>query len=207
MRTMQPDTAAWPDVLTTCIGESSAEVVARAERASQRLRLAAPLRLGLDPAADAAALRLLTEAISRYVPVEWELATEPPWPVRTLVHLPPPGGAADPAASGAADPAARRYADQWRGLHRFGLCTYRRGPGFIRIRDLRPGGPHSRVVVDGPWAERFEALASATADATATAFRPLLGELVDARLAIRLGERYQVLPFRPRRWPVPFLDA
>ena len=50
----------------TRIGESSAEVVARAERASQRLRLAAPLRLGLDPAADAAALRLLTVTINRF---------------------------------------------------------------------------------------------------------------------------------------------
>jgi Family of unknown function (DUF5825) len=199
MRTVAPGSVTGPEVLITPVGESGAEVAAKAERASQRLRVAAPLRLGLDPAADAAALRLLTEAISRQVPVEWELATEPPWPIRTLVHLPPPGEAADPAA--------RRYADQWRGLHRFGLCTYRRGPGFIRIRDLRPGGPHSRVVVDGPWAERFEALAAATADITAAPFRPLLEELLGAGLAIRLGERYHVLPFRPRRWPVPFLDA
>jgi hypothetical protein len=199
MRTIEPGSALWPEVLITPIDELGAEVVAKAERASQRLRFAAPLRLGIDPAADAAALRLFTEAISRQVQVEWELATEPPWPVRTVVHLPPPGDGADPAA--------RRYADQWRGFHRFGLCTYRRGPGFIRIRDLRPGGPHSRVIVDGSWAERFEALASATADATAAPLRQLLDELIGAGLAIGLGDRYHVLPFRPRRWPVPFLDA
>jgi hypothetical protein len=63
------------------------------------------------------------------------------------------------------------------------------------------------VVVDGSWAERFEALASATADVTAAPLRQLLDELIDAGLAIRLGDRYHVLPFRPRRWPVPFLDA
>jgi hypothetical protein len=63
------------------------------------------------------------------------------------------------------------------------------------------------VIVDGPWAGRFEALAAATADVTTPAFRRLIGELVDAGLAIRLGDQYQVLPFRPRRWPVPFLDA
>jgi hypothetical protein len=199
VRTLEPGRVSWPETLTVLAGEPGPEAVARAERASQRLRLAAPLGLGRDPAADVAALRLLTEAIARQVPVDWSLAAEPPWPVRSLVHLPPPRGATGPAA--------RRYADQWRELHRFGLCTYRRGPGFVRIRDLRPGGPHRRVIVEGPWADRFEALAAATADAAAPAFRRLLGELVDAGLAIRLGDRYQVLPFRPRRWPVPFLDA
>jgi hypothetical protein len=173
--------------------------VARAEAGCQRLRLAAPLGLGIDQDTDAAILRFLAEAISRQVPVDWALAAEPPWPVRTVVHLPPPGEAADPAA--------RRYADQWRELHRFGLCTYRRGPDFIRVRDERPGGPQQRVVVDGPWAEIFDALASGTADVTAAPVRLLAGELIDAGLAIRLGDRYQILPFRPRRWPVPFTDA
>jgi hypothetical protein len=199
MRTLKPGQASWPDTLTVLTGKSGPEAVARAERASQRLRLAAPLSLGRDPAADVAALRLLTEAIARQVPVDWALADEPPWPVRTLVHLPPPRGATGPAA--------RRYADQWREQHRFGLCTYRRGPGFVRIHDLRPGGQNRRVMVDDPWAGRFEALAAATADAAVPAFRQLLGELTDTGLAIGLGDRYQVLPFRPRRWPVPFLGA
>jgi hypothetical protein len=198
VRTLEPGQVSWPDTLTVLTGTSGPEAVARAERASQRLRLAAPLSLGRDPAADVAALRLLTEAIARQVPVDWALGDEPPWPVRTLVHLPPPRGATGPAA--------RRYADQWRDLHQFGLCTYRRGPGFVRVRDLRPGGPNRRVVVDAPWAGRFEALAAATADAAVPAFGQLLGELTDAGLAIRLGDQYQVLPFRPRRWPVPFLD-
>jgi hypothetical protein len=199
VRTLEPGQASWPDTLTVLTGKSGPEAVARAERASQRLRLAAPLSLGRDPAADVAALRLLTEAIARQVPVDWALADEPPWPVRTLVHLPPPRGVTGPAA--------RRYADQWRELHRFGLCTYHRGPGFVRVRDLRPGGPNRRVMVDDPWAGRFEALAAATADAADPAFGRLLAELTGAGLAIRLGGQYQVLPFRPRRWPVPFLDA
>lgn len=200
MRTVTPGTlaATAPEVLCVAAGEFDRRAVARADTVAQRLRPTAPLRFGIDLATDAAALRLLTESISRQVTVEWELAGALPWPIRTVVHLPPP--------SGAADAIARTYADQWRELHRFGLCMYRRGPGFVRIRDLRPGGRHQRVVADGPWAATFESLAAGTADATTGPAQRLLGELVDAGLAIRLGDGYHVLPFRPRRWPVPYLN-
>jgi hypothetical protein len=69
------------------------------------------------------------------------------------------------------------------------------GDGVLKIRDPEPG--------------RFDlqALASGTAEVASIPFRQLLDELIDAGLAIRLGGRYHVLPFRPRRWPVPFLDA
>jgi len=82
--------------------------VARAEHASQRLRLAARSASATTRPPMVAALRLLTEAIARQVRWDWALADEPPWPVRTLVHLPPraarparpPGGTRTSGANG-----------------------------------------------------------------------------------------------------------
>jgi hypothetical protein len=160
---------------------------------SQRLRLAGPLEL--DTRNSLAALRVLTEATARLVRLDWTLAGEPPWPVRMLVHLVPPNLGTDPAA--------RRYADRWRQDHRFGLCTYRLGPGFVRMRDVRPGGPPRRILITGPFAGTFAALTTGDSDERTG---QLVDELVDAGLALRLGDSVHVLPTRLRRWPTPHPD-
>jgi hypothetical protein len=190
---------AWPETFALTAGELPADpeavraMVLAAGRRSQRLVVSGPLRLG------AAALRLLSEAATHLVEIDWTLAGEPPWPVRTTVHLPPPGGGADTAA--------RKYAALWREQHRYGLCTYRRGPGFVRIRDIRPGGPHLRILVDGPWAETFDALLTEAADPVGDRRRQLLGELTGAGLTVALGDNRHILPVRLRRWPIPYTDV
>lgn len=153
----------------------------------QRLVLAEPFRFGGDD--DRRMFTLLATASAHLIDVEWELSSPPPWPVRTLVHLPPP-------RSGIG------YADHWRASHRFGLCTYRRGPGFVQIRDVRPDGDPVRVRIDGDWAEAFHMLTTGM-PASGQAGR-LLADLTDAGLAISLTGGHHVLPTRLRRWPVPF---
>jgi hypothetical protein len=189
---------AWPETLT--LGPEDLDrgrgSIGAAVARSQRLELSSPLRLGTDSSRDLAALRFLTKAAVHMAGLSWTLAVEPPWPVRTLVHLPPPGDGADPIA--------RKYAAQWRRDHRYGLCTYRRGPGFVRIRDVRPGGPHLRVTVDDPWADVFGTLVAAAADVADGPGRQLLDELVAAGLAVAVGTVTHVLPFRLRRWPIPY---
>jgi hypothetical protein len=176
----------------------AARVVAEAESGSRSLTLLGPVRLGADPALDAVALRLLAEATAGHVDLRWRLGGEPPWTLRTVVHLRPP--------TGAADAAGRRFAVRWGELFRFGLCTYRRGPGFVALRDVRPDGRRVRTVADGRWAAAFETLLSTPVCPTGdAASRQLLDELLTAGLALRLGAgRHAVLPFRLRRWPIPY---
>jgi Family of unknown function (DUF5825) len=173
-------------------------VVAGAESGSRSLTLLDPIRLGTDPDLDVVALRLLTEATAGQVDLHWDLAGEPPWPLRTMVHLHPPAGAANAAG--------RRFAARWGEQFRFGLCTYRRGPGFVALRDIRPDGARLRTVADGRWATAFETLLSTpTCPAGDAAAGRLLDELLTAGLALRLGAgRHALLPFRLRRWPIPY---
>jgi hypothetical protein len=192
---------AWPETLTLGPDELASRHghVGLAIARSQRLKVSVPLRLGTDPSRDLAALRFLTEAAVQMADLTWTLSGAPPWPVRTLVHLPPPGDGADPIA--------QRYAAQWRREHRYGLCTYRVGPGFVRIRDVRPGGPHLRVVVDGPWADVFGFLVTEDAEVIDGPGRQLQDELVAAGLALAVGTVTHVLPCRLRRWPIPYTAA
>jgi uncharacterized protein DUF5825 len=191
-----------PETLTLAVESMLADpdagpnLVAVADALPQPLCLAGPLGFDtLDTQGAHTALRFLTEATARLVRLDWTLAGEPPWPVRMLVHLVPP--------SRGTDPASRRYAQQWRQDHDFGLCTYRRGPDFVRMRDVRPGGPPRRILITGPWADTFDALTTGDSDERT---EQLVDELVGAELALRLGDSVQVLPTRLRRWPTPHPD-
>lgn len=160
-----------------------AAVVAR----GQRLVIAEPFTFGGND--DSRMLALLAIASTRLIDIDWQLSSVPPWPVRTLVHLPPP-------RSGIS------CADQWRASYRFGLCAYRRGPGFVQIRDVRPDGEHIRVRMDGEWAEAFETLTTGTSALSKS--ERLLADLIDAGLALSLLDGHHVPPTRLRRWPIPF---
>lgn len=160
-----------------------------------RLGVAGPVRFGADPATDGSVLRFLAAATAGFVDVGWELAGEPPYTPRDLVHLCPPRRFADAAAE--------RFGQHWRANHRFGLCSYRQGPGFRTVRDVRPDGGHLRAVVDEPWADAFDSLVADPVTPAAAA--PLLDELVHAGLALRLGAQHHVvLPYRLIRRPIPY---
>lgn len=203
MRTEQP-TALWPQSLEVRLDDlvtdaaAANRVISAARAGRQRVRLVEPVRPGAGSGRDLAVLRLLTAALADLVDVEWELAEEPPWPARAVVHLPPPA-----TASGA----ARAYARQWRAGHAQGLCSYRCGPGFVRIRDTRPGGPQQNVLITDDWAEGFRALATHPWQWHDARAERLLASLGDADLALRLDGGTHVLPARLTRWPIPYTAA
>jgi hypothetical protein len=116
--------------------------------------------------------------------VSWHGAV--PEPIRALTwHLPP---ARD-------DPDARR---RWR----YGLLTWRRGPGIAVVEDGRALTDRTQLTLDLPaLATAFGAdLNRATA---ATAIEPrTLAELAAARLVCEVNGSVVWLPYRLRRWPV-----
>jgi hypothetical protein len=176
---------AWPDRLQ--VTPASAEIPAGA----RRLVVSEPIRFGADDEFDLRMLRFLATATSRLAELDWTLAGDPPWPLRTVVHLLPPSGGTS------------AYAKAWRVGHRTGLCTYRQGPGFIRIRDVRAGGPRHRVLVDGDWSNGYRALAADPWIWPDDRASRLLDALTEAGLAIPVGTAHHVLPVRILRWPIP----
>ncbi|MFH8371682.1 DUF5825 family protein [Streptomyces sp. NPDC018031] len=153
-------------------------------------------RAAADPAAAARAVRalcLVRDLTAHAVLVEWRLALadEDPEQWRALNHLQPPldlTGPADPAAA----------LQEWRHQHYLCKCLWRRGPGFVQIRDRR-WGDLRRFTVAEP--EYQEAIALLEHGVPARRVDPeILADLRTERLVGEAGELVWWLPYRVRRW-------
>jgi hypothetical protein len=165
--------------------------VALAEAGYETLHLAEPVVLGGDDEHDLRFLYLLREAMSVILRVDWSATAPVPFEPSMVGHLQPPRAPAG---------------DEWRRLHRFGLCYYRLGPGFVLLRDTRDAEESARYRLDDPeavlaWSEleavrRIPELSGST--------RALYELLAGEDMVLRRGEWVTVLPYRLRRWPLPF---
>jgi Family of unknown function (DUF5825) len=174
------------------------EPVALARAGAEHLVLAEPASLGASDEFDVRFVRLLREAISVTVRVDWTAESLGQLPARLVCHLPPPRAGAALREDGGVS---------WRERYQFGRCYYRIGPGFVLIKDTRHGdGRGARYRLDeaqafAAFGELEQALYLPEASSQATELFHLLGE---EGLTLRLGDWGTVLPFRMRRWPVPF---
>src|SRR5580658_2370386 len=155
--------------------------------------LSEPLRFGSSAGDDIMHLVFLREATSQAVRLTWRLAGIPAVAFRSLVHLQPP-------ADGDATKSAA-YAKSWREQYQYGLYYYRCGPDFIQVKDIRPGGPAARMTIED--GGRFQELvASTSVNQLSEPGVDALNTAIDADLAIACGDRFAVLPYRMRHWPV-----
>ena len=109
-----------------------------------------------------------------------------------LYHLPPPEGTDDGLES-------------WRSRFRLGLCYYRKGPGFLHIKDIRdPNGGASFVIDDPLLISMFlRCLPPTHLAKTQPDERAAIAALLAAGLMLRLGNTVVTLPYRMARWPIP----
>ncbi|SCL23849.1 hypothetical protein GA0074692_1659 [Micromonospora pallida] len=155
------------------------------------------LHFGRSPAEDLELLRYLRDVTSHAVRLRWRLAGLPCFPLHTHVHLVAPSGGVD------ADSAA--HATAWTAGYRYGSFFYRRGPGFVSIKDVRPESEDARLTID-EGADHFLAMAEArTLAELAPDAQDLVDTVAEAGLLLRAGQRLLVLPYRLRHWPVPYL--
>lgn len=155
-----------------------------------------PLVFGQSAAGDLDLLHLLREATSHVVRLRWTLAGIPRFPLRTHVHLVPPSGGVGAEAAG--------YAREWAAGYRYGSYYYREGPGFVMVKDVRPGDDPLRMTI-GDGAAHFLAMARARAESDlADDTAALLDTAEQAGLLIRDSGRLLVLPYLMRHWPVPY---
>ncbi|HET9141710.1 DUF5825 family protein [Actinophytocola sp.] len=167
--------------------------VALSAAGHETLVLAEPVEFGRDDERDVRFLRLLREAVSVTMRVDWSAASPVPFELPMVHHLPPPRREHDAGT-----------ADGWRQRFRFGLSYYRVGPGFLQLKDVRDGAARYRL--DDPkavasWSqlEQVRHLTELSPDGQAL-YELLAGE----GLIMRRGAWVTLLPFRMRRWPVPF---
>ena len=155
------------------------------------------LPFGRSPAEDLDLMLRLREATSRTVRLRWILGGLPCLPQRSHIHLVPPRGGLDPATDA--------YARGWQAGYRYGGYYYREGPGFVMVKDVRPGAePRRLTIAEG--CEHFLAMAGARAvDDLGPAATGLLEVAEQEDLVVRLGDRLLVLPYRLRHWPVPYV--
>ncbi|MGA5421277.1 DUF5825 family protein [Streptomyces lavendulocolor] len=165
---------------------------------ARRVRLPGTVDLsGTPDAARAAtavgALGLVRDLTARAVLVEWDLRLDPAagerW--RVLSHLQPPRRIEGPAGAGEA-------LREWRRGHYLCKCLWRKGPGFVQIRDRR-WGELRRFTADEPeYARAIETLAyGAPADEVP---RPVLDDFRGEDLVLDVGPLAWWLPYRISRW-------
>jgi len=197
---------------------------------ADEVELAEPLPLAGALPGTADAVALLRDCATAALRVRWWTGPEPELDLSLLHHLPPPAGPppAGPSPAGpspAGPPPAGQLAagqlaagpsptgppgaglDHWRRAYRYGSCHFRRGPGFVQVKDARdPAGPLVVLVADHPdlvatFLRCLDPTPLAALDATGrTAVDLLLAE----RLVLLAGGAVLTLPHRMRRWPVPY---
>ncbi|MEV7230343.1 DUF5825 family protein [Polymorphospora sp. NPDC051019] len=171
----------------------------RADPAAHSLQvvvLPEPLRFGQDPVRDLEHLRLLRTLTSHAVRLRWTISGRPAFPLETYAHFvaPSDGVGLD----------GMNHAVEWARDYRYGTYYYRRGPGIVTVKDVRPGQPGARMVIE-EGADRFERLAESPDGVPGPGDDELVADAVEAGLAVEAGGRALVLPYRMRHWPVPYL--
>ncbi|BCJ66708.1 DUF5825 family protein [Polymorphospora rubra] len=187
--------------------EPAADAVARWRRDGVR-KVVLPDPVDLTVAgADAEAvdtvrrLVLVRELTSHGIAVDWRLRLpgddDQEW--LPYGHLRPPLELLPPPTAIGADPAQQLAA--WHKAFYFDKCTYRRGPGFVQVRDRR-SGRLNLITIDDP---AYLAVLDQLMDGA---------ELTDVDLGIardfgeeglvtKVGDLLVWLPYRLRRWPLP----
>jgi len=148
-----------------------------------------------DPARTLAFLAWLRDQHTAATGVTWQATIDPAFDPAPLHHLQPP----DPTGPMPATLA------RWRAAHRPALCYYRRGPGFIQVKDVRRAGAGARFVLDHPaLVATFDRCLEPTRLDTLDADHLRSARaLADEHLVLVVDGWALTLPHRMRRWPVP----
>jgi hypothetical protein len=196
--TARPGHSNGPGITLTADQVATTRPAELAAAGYERVRIDGPVPAGEDVDEDLQLIRFLREATSHALRLDWVLGGLPLVELRNLTHLVPPTSGVNPSVD--------EYAASWRAAFRYGTYYYRRGPGFVLAKDVRPGGPAAHMTIDGISAAQFVALAEASVvsqlDPEA---RDALDDAVSFGLALSGSRHFTVLPFHMRHWPVPVL--
>ena len=177
------------------IGSPMSRTVPEHYRSGARcVRLVHPVRLCADAREQSVqSLILIRELTGLGAAVSWTAECDDGCVAnRRLSHLFPP------MAVHGAGPAALA---EWRERYLPCMCVWRQGPGFVEVRDRRPGTLEI-FTIDDP--DSLTALAAAQDGVAADSIpEPVRADFREAGLLAEHGDRAWWLPIRIRRWPNP----
>jgi hypothetical protein len=164
------------------------------EAGARYVRITDPVQVCGDPPAQAArSLELIRELTSRGFAVHWIARCDAGCADHRIVgHLFPPVwifGASNESTA------------QWRSGYFPCKCVFRKGPGFIEVRDRRFGSLELRTFDDTRILDTIEALIDGVAAERVPA--DVWQELAGAGLALEQAGHAWWLPMRVYRWPFP----
>lgn len=182
-------------VAVTGDGPGSAREFYRSGVRRAELVTVADLSSDAEPASVVRILDLVRELTAWGIVVDWRvrLIDAPAcWPM--LAHLYPPR-----EVDGLVG--ADRLRSDWADGFFLGKCQYRKGPGFLEIRDHR-AGVLNRIIIDEP---DYIAAVDAIRDTAEARGVPaaVMADLVAESLVLRVGDLHWWAPYRPRRWAQP----
>jgi hypothetical protein len=182
-------------VAGSMLASTRSELPALVQAGIRGLVLTEPVDVLLDFPESSYALHLIRDATGWGLHVEWTLGAASD-DVQHLGHLFPPSSWAN--EDGAA--AVR----EWRRSYSFGQCFFRIGPSFVAIKDVRPHVGGARMLIADQDADMFLALVAGVRGGSEESAAVAVADLCDAGLCAVGSEGFLVLPYRLRRWPVPF---
>ena len=160
------------------------------------LELTDPVDVLLDGPESSHALHLIRDATGHGLRIDWVLGAAPE-DTGHLHHLFPPSSWVHEESAAAVR--------EWRQSYNFGQCFFRIGPSFVTVKDVRPHVEGARMVIEEPDAATFVALAEHGAAMSADGeHAAAVADLREAELCVVGAGGVLVLPYRLRRWPVPF---
>ncbi len=162
-----------------------------------RVTLPDPVPLGHDARQTAEFVAFLRDSATRMTTVDWHGASAEAVDTTVLHHLAPPTDLG---------PGSDEIVARWHARHRFGTCYYRRGPGFILVKDIRVAASAARYTLDDPvLVATFLHCQAPTSVASLTAGQREAIDLLEAeRLLLRIDDVVVGLPVRMLAWPIPY---
>lgn len=151
-----------------------------------------------DGASAVAVLLLVRELTGQGIAVDWTLRTADPAQWQALSHLYPPAAVLRGSAGEKCDAGV---VTAWRGSFHIAKCGYRRGPGFLEIRDHRWGSLR-RLVVNAPRSTAFQRLLDGVPAVLSASTERVLERHLRENLVHRAGRYVWWTPYRLRRWPL-----
>ncbi len=158
------------------------------------VHIAEPVPLGHDTDTDVVYYSHLREATRRRVSLRWTLSGDQCIPTELVRHLIPPtlwDAGNDDVARG------------WRDLYRFGLLHFRKGPGFVTVKDLRKGFHRVTYTLTGQHASTLLTMADGIVHPLVELDTDAVQELVAIGVAIAGHELGALLALPSDEWPVP----
>lgn len=92
-------------------------------------------------------------------------------------------------------------ASEWMSEFRYGLLYWRKGPGFVSVRDGRDNSVTEATLTAGTFLDAFRLAQYGCCEDTLDLVR--VKPLVDDKIIERIGSHLLVLPYRMIYWPIP----